>query len=106
MRGKVVGYMKEHLREFETEVDASYIKKMSTAGVWATDIEIRATARLLQTPIFTWVRCQSGRWQWQRFPPGVSLDEPLRDTAVPAIYLQNTSSCHFVVVTSVMEDDE
>ena len=79
---------------------------MSIAGVCATDIEIRATARLLQTPIFTWVRYNKTRWQWKRFAPGLSLQDTLLHTAVPSLYIQNTSSCQYDVVTSVMNDDD
>ena len=96
----------EHPKEFETEIDASYLERMSVEGQWATDVEIRATARLLQTPIFTWVRYNETRWQWQRFAPGLSLEDTLLDTAVPSLYIQNTSSCHYDVVTSVMKDDD
>jgi len=106
VRKEVVRYIREHPDEFESEIDDSYLEKMAVEGEWATDVEIRATARLLETPIFTWMRYNESDWQWQRFTPGVSLDDTLLDTAVPSLYIQNTSSCHYDVVKTVVKDDD
>lgn len=67
---------------------------MRNAGVWGTTDEILATANLLQLTIF--VRSHYGlRLAWQRHAPRKAPDSPF------AIYLDNSSGCHFEVVMSV-----
>jgi len=104
VRREVVRFMREH--RDECDIDEPYLHRMSNDGVWATDVEIRATARLLKTPILTWVKYNDMLWQWHCFAPGPLFHDSSPDSAVPSLYIRNTNSCHYDVVASVMNVDD
>jgi hypothetical protein len=71
--------------------------KMFTLGTWATETEIFATASLLQTDIYVYTAVSPGVWKWLRHGPL----QQLQSKHVPSLYLVNTASIHFDVVTAV-----
>ena len=60
-------------------------------GTWATDIEIVATATLLQTDIFTYVSYGNKGQRWLKYGPLFPIDAELSNNA---IYLINRNN-HF-----------
>ena len=60
--------------------------KIQKSGTWATEMEILATAKMLHKDVYTWF---NGQWLCYSY-----YHEPTTD----AIYLDNSSECHFNVV--------
>ena len=67
--------------------------RMNKIGSWATDVEIFATALLLETDI--WVFLGQGGTRWVGFSGyGYNLDRFLQEPISNGIYIRNLS-CHY-----------
>ena len=60
--------------------------KMQKSCTWATKTEVLVTAKMLHKDVYTWYK---GQWLCYSY-----YHEPTTD----AIYLDNSSECHFNVV--------
>ena len=76
---------------------------MDKDGVWATEVEIFAAARLLETDIYTFIK-YNDRWKWVRYPQSGILSSAVNQEK-RAIYLVNTGGVHYDVVLEI-EDNE
>ena len=76
---------------------------MDKDGVWATEVEIFAAARLLETDIYTFIK-YNDRWKWVRYPQSGILSSSVNQEK-RAIYLVNTGGVHYDVVLEI-EDNE
>ena len=72
-----------------------YVKRsrMQVLGTWATEIEIIATACLLQMSIYVYGQCGKGN-KWQKHSPDQVRDDPHQDEC---IYITNLNN-HFETV--------
>ena len=66
-------------------------------GTWATEIEIIATACLLQTSIYVYGQCGKGN-KWQKHSPDQVRDDPHQDEC---IYITNLNN-HFETVKKLL----
>ena len=98
VRQLVCDYIEQSPQKYDQDSDGrAYLcrSQMCTPGIWASIDEILATANLLGIPVF--VRSAFGsRLAWQKHSP---CDRKVG--AESALYLDNSSSCHFDVVTSI-----
>lgn len=78
-----------------TNVSEYLASGMRNNGVWATEIEILATASLLNTDIVVFARCGE-KMDWLRYPSSLSLDVLTEEV----IFLSNETKNHFNVVLS------
>ena len=108
VRALIVSYMPEIRQHLEakllpdvTQTVEQYItdSKMDCNGTWATQVEIYVACKLLNTDIYTYA-LYGNIWKWVRFRvqdvDKYSLPEERN------IYLRNTNSNHFEVVTEVV----
>ena len=107
IRETIVNFMITHMDVFSRDIHQSnrrltvneYIHNMlltnGSLSSWATDIEIEATATLLQIPIYV-----LGRWghniAWQKFRPRFPLEKPFRCSYIT---LLNTGD-HYMLARS------
>ena len=77
---------------------------MDKDGVWATEVEIFAAARLLETDIYTFIK-YNDRWKWVRYPQSGILSSSVNQEK-RAIYLVNTGGVHYDVVLEIELDNE
>ena len=98
VRQLLCDYIEQLPQKYDQDSDGrAYLcrSQMRTPGIWASTDEILATANLLGIPVF--VRSAFGsRLAWQKHSP---CDRKVG--AESALYLDNSSSCHFDVVTSI-----
>ncbi|XP_071854491.1 uncharacterized protein [Apostichopus japonicus] len=69
---------------------------ISNDGVWSTEVEIMAAAKLLQTDIYTYA-VYGSQWKWLRYPASGNFTDNV-NRKKRAIYLENTNSNHYDVV--------
>ncbi|XP_039298709.1 uncharacterized protein LOC120354851 [Nilaparvata lugens] len=76
---------------------------MDRNGVWATDIEIFATAEMLDTDIFIYSKISNDKKIWQTFSKTFISKEgnTEADDFNKSVYITNESGVHFEVVLSV-----
>ena len=111
IRHTIVSFMAEHLGTFSQDISLNryklsvpqYLQHMFNGGQsvlsWATDIEIEATATLLQVPIY--VLGQHGHYKsWQRFLPRFHLQQQSTVAITPYVTILNTGS-HFMLVRPI-----
>ena len=70
--------------------------RMEESGIWATDVEIMATATMLGCDAVVFAKFRH-EMRWLRYPASLSLDQ----LSTTSIYLENLSD-HFDVVLSVV----
>ena len=107
IREKIVNFMITHIDVFSRYISQNnrhltvneYLLNMSSThgsiASWATDVEIEATATLLQVPIYV-----LGRWghgiAWQKFTPRFTVEKPFKCSYIT---LLNTGG-HYMIVKS------
>ena len=108
VRALIVSYMPEIRQHLEakllpdiTQTVEQYIanSRMDCNGTWATQVEIYVACKLLNTDIYTYA-LHGDSWKWLRFRV-----QDVDKHSLPEeqnIYLRNTNSNHFEVVTNVV----
>lgn len=99
IRRKLVKFMRENKEKIEGLGGKNYVNKsqMWIDAMWPTEVEIYASACMLDTDIFTYM----GEGKWLRFSSSGKLE--LSDKVERSIYLQNTENVHYDVVLAVTE---
>lgn len=97
----------EYIQKNEKEVEnfsgvKNYLKntKMAELTIWASDVEIYFTAKLLEVNIYTFTSNPKGIFHWLRFPASNKNTEQPNDKKM-GIYLNHKNSNHFEVVIKV-----
>ncbi len=112
MRSRIVTFLIEHIAFFRKHIQHAHIgytldnyvsSKLLTTGntsSWATDIEIEATATMLQMPVYLLSKWgDSDSYVWQKFKPAFKTDTSFAFTHSAFVALIGTGD-HFMLATS------